>query len=155
MGPDDVGRQFQGFDRRSIGAAKAQAQLNGSGGDTDQACSLEVSPDQMVIQPVGKKRPPAHLNITARQQNQISVVEKCELRFSEGGGNHFAVADARSFHRGHEERIEVRLVAIRCADIDSFQPVSRGGFHYSLEQELAVLAQKKKLAVGKQKDRFQ
>src|SRR2546423_1740249 len=47
------------------------------------------------------------------------------------------------------------MVAIRCAYICSFEPVSRPRFQCPLDNESFVLAPKKKLAISKQKDGLQ
>src|SRR6185295_8644581 len=104
---------------------------------------------------VGKEGPPSYLNVTASQQDDICVVEKCQVYFREGGRDHSAVEEANSFHSRYEDLIEIRMVAIRCAYIGSFQSVWCPPSHYSLNKQMSVLAPKKKLAIGKQKDGLQ
>lgn len=146
--------QGKGFDERSIGSETTQAQLNSAGRNSDQRRSVRVSSDNVLIQSVGQEDSPPCLNIPARKQDNVGVVEKSQVLFRETGRNHSAVGHTNAFHRSYEYRVEIRVVTVRGANIGSFEIVSVALFDYSVQKKLSVLAVEKKLTIGKQKDWF-
>jgi hypothetical protein len=99
----------------------------------------------MVVQAVGKKRLPSDFDITTSQQDDVGVIKECQVSFGERRKDHSAVDDAESFHGRHEDRIEVRIITVRCANISSLQSIARPD---SLNQESSIFTPKKKLAIS-------